>query len=76
MDDDVTIEARISDLTSELGMALFPRTREIVEEELAHIADDTERMRAARDKWLSFLEFVKREKDGNSTTWQKMRNWD
>jgi hypothetical protein len=76
MDDDATIEARISDLTSELGMALFPRTREIVEEELAHITDDTERMKTARDKWLSFLEFVKREKDRNSTAWQKMRNWD
>ena len=59
------IENRITELENELRQGLFPITR----------ADYAGRENPAQS-WLDHLENIKREKDNNSTVWQKMRNWD
>ena len=81
------IEKRITELEAEVKHALFPITRESFEESMRNysISDDIARMqgidvedrRANPSKYyLYHLEYVKQQKDENSTIWQKMRNWD
>jgi len=81
------IEKRIVELETEVKHALFPITRESFEESMRNssINDDVARMQGIdiEDRrtnpskyYLYHLEYVKSQKDQNSTIWQKMQNWD
>lgn len=65
MIDDIEIEKRIAELEKEVGYAIFPVRREHYKDKL-----DPSGM------YLSFLKWVKQQKDRDSTAWQKMQNWD
>ncbi len=53
-------ERRIAKLEAELGQALYPVSRD----------------GRSAEVWLRFLEFVKMEKDMNSSAWHRMTWWD
>ena len=65
MNDISRIESSITELENELRHALFPITRH-------DFADRSDPAQA----WLNHLNSIKREKNNNSTVWQKMCNWD
>lgn len=79
------IENRIAELEKEVGHALFPITREEFVIQRLRLSDDIAKMQHIdmewrrnnpAKMWLEYLEDIKREKDNNTTVWQKMRNWD
>ncbi len=85
-DDSDATEARISDLESELRPYLFPPLDRSdflnfmlsineSDAKMQNIDLDWRRNNPAK-VWLEHLEFLKSEKDRNSSLWNKLKNWD
>ncbi|SEJ91165.1 hypothetical protein [Paraburkholderia diazotrophica] len=72
--DSAEIELEIEELHREVGIALFPWTRESFTEDKIK-RGETDMQEITRE-WLSWLRSVKSEKDRNTDVWRKMRNWD
>jgi len=64
------IENRISTLEAELAAGVAPNARKSFESPMA------ESSQTPTERYLEYLELLKRQKDRGSRVWEKIKNWD